>query len=64
MVCFCVSIMSSLEEKGAELRGCPMLFELVEVAKESLTEQNLPSDNCSICLLHFQVCACVRACGG
>jgi len=53
---FSVSILSSLEEKAAELCGCPMLFELVEVAKENLTEQNLPSDICSVCFLHFQVC--------
>ncbi len=32
-----------------------MLYELVEVAKDCLTEQNLPSDLCPICLTVFMV---------
>ncbi len=32
-----------------------MIFELVELAKESLTDNNLPCGDCVVCLLPFQV---------
>lgn len=42
-----------IERKIAMMSGEPVLFELIEVVREHLTEQNLPSCPCVICLYGF-----------
>ncbi|XP_020613572.1 serine/arginine repetitive matrix protein 1-like isoform X3 [Orbicella faveolata] len=51
---FC-SILENLRELAEGCLGRPMLYELIEYAKESLTDNNTPSCACAICLCHFQV---------
>ncbi|XP_029635572.1 GATA zinc finger domain-containing protein 14-like [Octopus sinensis] len=45
---------TSLKELADERKGGPMLYELFELAKESLTEGNIPRQHCVICLQHFK----------
>lgn len=40
---------------SAELRGTPMIYELIESVKESLTENNRPCEQCTLCLCDFTV---------
>lgn len=47
------SIEENLSALASQKVGEMMLFDLVEYAKESLTDNNHPSCNCSICLDHF-----------
>ncbi|XP_067136828.1 E3 ubiquitin-protein ligase RNF25 [Centruroides vittatus] len=47
------SIHNSLSSLAAEKKGTPMLFELIETAKEILTKANTPSCQCAICLYGF-----------
>ncbi|XP_023216413.1 E3 ubiquitin-protein ligase RNF25-like [Centruroides sculpturatus] len=47
------SIHNSLSSLAAERKGTPMLFELIETAKEILTKANTPSCQCAICLYGF-----------
>lgn len=44
------SLVSSLRERSREFSGEPVIFELIELAREFLTEQNVPACNCAICL--------------
>lgn len=46
-------IESEIENKISMMAGEPVLFELIEVVREHLTEQNLPSCPCVICLYGF-----------
>ncbi|XP_018017711.1 E3 ubiquitin-protein ligase RNF25 [Hyalella azteca] len=39
--------------KCQELEGSPVIYELVELIRENLTENNTPSCPCTICLYHF-----------
>ncbi|KAL9981644.1 hypothetical protein ACROYT_G010376 [Oculina patagonica] len=48
------SILANLRELAEGCLGRPMLYELIEYAKESLTDNNTPSCACAICLCHFQ----------
>ncbi|GAB1598041.1 GATA zinc finger domain-containing protein 14-like [Argonauta hians] len=44
----------SLKELANERKGGPMLYELFELAKESLTEGNIPRQHCVICQQNFK----------
>lgn len=46
-------IISALQEKAVGLLGSPMVYELVEHAKDTLTDNNLPCGDCAVCLLPF-----------
>ena len=48
------SIGEGLALKCTELLGCPMVYELVEYARECLTDNNLPCSRCTICQVQFQ----------
>lgn len=48
------SILANLRELAEGCLGRPMLYELIEYAKDSLTDNNMPSCACAICLCHFQ----------
>ena len=48
-------ITATLTCKAGSLCGGPMVFELVELAKESLTDNNLPCGDCVVCLQPFKV---------
>lgn len=41
------------KRKCEEYFGCPVIYELIEVCRENLTENNTPSCPCAICLYHF-----------
>ena len=49
------SISEGLSLKCEELVGTPMVYELVEYARECLTDNNLPCSQCSVCQVPFQV---------
>ncbi|XP_048770535.2 uncharacterized protein LOC125676746 isoform X2 [Ostrea edulis] len=46
-------LQTSLMTLATELQGGPMLYDLIELAKESLTEGNVPHCPCTICYEHF-----------
>uniref|UniRef100_A0A6P8J5T6 E3 ubiquitin-protein ligase RNF25-like isoform X2 n=1 Tax=Actinia tenebrosa TaxID=6105 RepID=A0A6P8J5T6_ACTTE len=52
------SIISNLRELAESRLGSPMLYELIDYAKDSLTDNNIPSCACAICLSHFQDSHC------
>lgn len=47
-------IRQAIEEKLNESLGQPVVFDLIEVIREHLTDSNLPSGQCVICLYGFQ----------
>ncbi|XP_013194906.1 E3 ubiquitin-protein ligase RNF25 [Amyelois transitella] len=47
------NINSQVKKKLKECLGQPVVFELIELIRESLTESNLPSGQCVICLYGF-----------
>lgn len=47
-------IRKAIEEKLNEALGQPVVFDLIEVIREHLTDSNLPSGQCVICLYGFQ----------
>ncbi|CAH1800576.1 unnamed protein product [Owenia fusiformis] len=48
-----IQISTSLSSLANERLGEPMLYELIELAKECLTAENLPKCHCAICLEDF-----------
>uniref|UniRef100_A0A023GFT0 E3 ubiquitin-protein ligase RNF25 n=1 Tax=Amblyomma triste TaxID=251400 RepID=A0A023GFT0_AMBTT len=46
-------IQQELEDTAQENVGGPMLYQLIEVAKEHLTQENIPCCQCTICLYGF-----------
>lgn len=46
-------IQEDLQDTAQENVGSPMLYQLIEVAKEHLTEENVPCCQCTICLYGF-----------
>ncbi|XP_061188883.1 uncharacterized protein LOC133197059 [Saccostrea echinata] len=46
-------LQSSLISLATELQGGPMLYDLIELAKDSLTEGNIPHCPCTICYEYF-----------
>ena len=49
------NICLKLREHAQASVGLSVLFDLIELAKDSLTSNNLPSCPCPICLANFQV---------
>ncbi|KAL8581249.1 hypothetical protein ACOMHN_038349 [Nucella lapillus] len=48
------SLIQYMLKKAEERKGGQMLYELIEMAKDCLTEGNLPHCECAICLDHFE----------
>ncbi|XP_077475304.1 E3 ubiquitin-protein ligase RNF25 [Stigmatopora argus] len=48
------SLQQSLELEAESYVGSPVLYQLIEKAKEILTESNIPHGNCVICLYGFK----------
>ncbi|KAK3576129.1 hypothetical protein CHS0354_043097 [Potamilus streckersoni] len=48
------SLLEVIDKRMEERKGESMLFEVIELAKESLTEGNIPRCSCVICMEHFQ----------
>lgn len=48
-----LSLREDMHKLCEDRRGGPMLFELIELAKDSLTAGNIPHCPCMICLEHF-----------
>lgn len=48
------AIRNGIQQKLAECIGSPVVFDLIEVIREHLTESNLPSGQCVVCLYGFQ----------
>ncbi|XP_057716928.1 E3 ubiquitin-protein ligase RNF25 [Corythoichthys intestinalis] len=48
------SLQQSLELEAESCVGSPVLYQLIEKAKEILTESNIPHGNCVICLYGFK----------
>ncbi|XP_019745448.1 E3 ubiquitin-protein ligase RNF25 isoform X1 [Hippocampus comes] len=48
------SLQRSLELEAESCVGSPVLYQLIEKAKEILTESNIPHGNCVICLYGFK----------
>ncbi|XP_069134323.1 E3 ubiquitin-protein ligase RNF25-like [Argopecten irradians] len=47
------SLHEAINELAGERQGGHMLYDIIELAKESLTEGNVPHCPCTICLEHF-----------
>ncbi|CAL8316743.1 unnamed protein product [Arctogadus glacialis] len=48
------SVLSCLQAEAESCLGSPVLYQLIEKAKEILTESNIPHGNCVICLYGFK----------
>lgn len=48
------SVQSSLQDEAQSSVGSPVLYQLIEKAKEILTKSNIPHGNCVICLYDFK----------
>ncbi|KAJ3601662.1 hypothetical protein NHX12_032630 [Muraenolepis orangiensis] len=48
------SVRSCLQTEAESCLGSPVLYQLIEKAKEILTESNIPHGNCVICLYGFK----------
>lgn len=48
------TIRIAIENKLTESIGCPVVFDLIDVIREHLTDSNLPSGQCVVCLYGFQ----------
>ncbi|KAJ8347341.1 hypothetical protein SKAU_G00287420 [Synaphobranchus kaupii] len=49
-----LSVQQCLEAEAQACLGTPVLYQLIEKAKEILTESNIPHGNCVICLYGFK----------
>ncbi|XP_065130177.2 E3 ubiquitin-protein ligase RNF25 [Paramisgurnus dabryanus] len=49
-----LSLQKSLQMEAESCLGTPVLYQLIERAKEILTESNIPHGNCVICLYGFK----------
>ncbi|XP_066498546.1 E3 ubiquitin-protein ligase RNF25 isoform X2 [Hoplias malabaricus] len=49
-----LSLQQSLQREAESCLGMPVLYQLIEKAKEILTESNIPHGNCVICLYGFK----------
>lgn len=47
-------LLSDMEARCDEYQGCPVLFELIELAREFLTTRNVPVCKCIICLNNIE----------
>lgn len=48
------AIRAAIEKKLVESIGAPVVFDLIDVIREHLTDSNLPSGQCVVCLYGFQ----------
>ena len=48
------SLLDDMNNKCEEYSGCPIMFELIEMSREFLTERNVPVVRCIICLNNIQ----------
>lgn len=48
------AIRTAVEKKLNDSIGAPMVFDLIDVIREHLTDSNLPSGQCVVCLYGFQ----------
>uniref|UniRef100_A0A8C5E5D8 E3 ubiquitin-protein ligase RNF25 n=1 Tax=Gouania willdenowi TaxID=441366 RepID=A0A8C5E5D8_GOUWI len=48
------SVRSCLQSEAQSCLGSPVLYQLIEKAKEMLTESNIPHGSCAICLYGFK----------
>uniref|UniRef100_H3D151 RING-type domain-containing protein n=1 Tax=Tetraodon nigroviridis TaxID=99883 RepID=H3D151_TETNG len=48
------SVQKCLQLEAQSCLGSPVLYQLIEKAKEILTESNIPHGSCAICLYDFQ----------
>lgn len=48
------AIKSAIEQKLDEAIGAPVVFDLIDIIRERLTDSNLPSGQCVVCLYGFQ----------
>ncbi|XP_015237515.1 PREDICTED: E3 ubiquitin-protein ligase RNF25 [Cyprinodon variegatus] len=51
---FLLSVQKCLQAEARSWLGSPVLYQLIEKAKEILTESNIPHGNCVICLYGFK----------
>ncbi|MEQ2190843.1 hypothetical protein XENOCAPTIV_011946 [Xenoophorus captivus] len=51
---FLLSVQRCLQAEAQSWLGSPVLYQLIEKAKEILTESNIPHGNCVICLYGFK----------
>ncbi|KAG5900640.1 hypothetical protein JTB14_005916 [Gonioctena quinquepunctata] len=47
------NISKAISEKCTEFIGQPVIYELIELIRENLTESNLPTCHCAVCLYGF-----------
>ncbi|CAH1178886.1 unnamed protein product [Phaedon cochleariae] len=47
------NIQKAIKDKCMEFLGQPVIYELIELIRESLTESNLPTCQCAVCLYGF-----------
>ena len=47
-------LLSDMKTRCEEYSGCPVMFELIEMAREFLTARNVPVVRCIICLNNIQ----------
>jgi len=47
-------LLAEMTQRCEDYRGCPVLFELIEMAREFLTVRNVPVVSCIICLFNLQ----------
>ena len=52
--CAVKGLLSDMKVRCEEYSGCPVMFELIEMAREFLTERNVPVVRCIICLNNIQ----------
>jgi len=49
-----IGLLADMNARCEEYCGCPVLFELIEMAREFLTKRNVPVVRCIICLFSLQ----------
>ena len=52
--CAVKGLLADMTARCQEYTGCPVMFELIEMAREFLTERNVPVVRCIICLNNIQ----------
>jgi len=51
-----------MSRRCIEMSGCPLVFELVDFAREFLTERNMPAGPCPVCLVSLALEFCKTPC--
>jgi len=50
---FLSSTMKKCHEKCTDFSGCPVIYEIIELLRDNLTNSNRPTGHCTICLFGF-----------